>query len=398
MRFFFPTSINVVIASFIIQSCLGGIYAWSVYTPPLIEGYHLTAAQLGLIFGLTITSFTISMVGGGRLLTVWSPRACSLACAGLFGGGYWLASFSAGNFWLLLLGAGVMVGAGIGLGYLSAITVCIQWHPAYKGLITGVAVAGFGGGSIIVAFVAQRLIDGGMEVLNVLLAIGAASALLTALAACALRLPKIKKQTEAQSLNQAPLRQLVASPTFIAMSLGMFAGTFGGLLIIANLKPLGLYEGYTSAQSAFAISIFAVGNISGRVLWGAIYDRIGWTAIPLSLLLLGASSLALQLMFSYGAYLVCIALIGFSFGACFVLYAAHIAAQYGSGRVNDLYPIVFLVYGASGVAGPWIGGRIYDLTGSYANAIWLCLAVALPCALASAALLRREKHHHSDCN
>ena len=174
MNFFLPPSITVVIASFIIQSCLGGIYAWSVYTPALIEHYNLTAAQLGLIFGLTITTFTIAMVGGGRLLTVWSPRSCSLACAALFGGGYWLASFSAGNFWVLLLGAGVMSGAGISLGYLSALTVCIQWHPAHKGLITGIAVAGFGGGSVIVSFFAQRLINSGIDVLSVLLGMGAA--------------------------------------------------------------------------------------------------------------------------------------------------------------------------------------------------------------------------------
>ena len=174
------------------------------------------------------------------------------------------------------------------------------------------------------------------------------------------------------------------------MSIGMFAGTFGGLLVIANLKPLGLYAGFTTSEAAFAISLFAVGNVSGRVLWGAIYDGIGWAAIPLSLLLMGFTSLALQLTASYYAYLTCIALIGFSFGSCFVLYAAHIAAVYGSKRVKDLYPVVFLVYGASGVVGPWIGGHIFDLTGSYASAIWLCFAVALPSALASAMLLTRD--------
>ncbi|MBZ0254759.1 MFS transporter, partial [bacterium] len=113
-----PTSIIIVIASFIIQSCLGSIYAWSVYSPPLIDGYGMSAAQMGLIFGLTITTFTISMVGSGRLLNVWSPRACSLICAALFGVGYAVASFAAGNFWVLLLGAGILSGAGIGLGYL----------------------------------------------------------------------------------------------------------------------------------------------------------------------------------------------------------------------------------------------------------------------------------------
>ncbi len=386
------SSITVVIASFIIQSCLGGIYAWSVYTPALIEHYGFTSAQLGLIFGLTISSFTISMVGGGRLLHVWSPRASSLACAVLFGGGYWLASFSDGDFWLLLLGAGVLSGAGIGLGYLSALTVCIHWHPAHKGLITGVAVAGFGGGSILIAFIAQTLIDAGVDVLTVLLIIGLGSAVLIALFALLLTMPPeaniIHKTSEADTVMH-----LLFTKTFAAMALGMFAGAFGGLLIIANLKPLGLYRGFSSNEAASAISVFAIGNISGRIAWGAIYDWIAWRAIPLSLLLLSAAAFVLHITSSYPAFLGSILLIGFSFGSCFVLYAAHIAAKYGSDYVNDLYPLVFLVYGASGVAGPWMGGQIYDMTNSYSSAILLCITIALPSAAASLFLLRKPSRH-----
>jgi OFA family oxalate/formate antiporter-like MFS transporter len=103
---------------------------------------------------------------------------------------------------------------------------------------------------------------------------------------------------------------------------------------------------------------------------------MGYKTIPLALLFL-FFALALLLpariaaaTFAAGAFLT-----GFGFGACFVLYAAHVAARYGTDAVARIYPLIFLAYGLAGVTGPTLGGHLHDLTGNYFWSITASMAV-----------------------
>ncbi|MBI1387480.1 MAG: MFS transporter [bacterium] len=386
MKFRLSPSIQTVAASVLIQLCLGGIYAWSVYTPLLKDEYGLTGWQTASVFGGAIAVFALSMVAGGRLLQRWTPRRCAALGALLFGAGYALAGASGGSYAVLLLGVSGLSGAGTGFGYLSAIASCVGWYPERKGLITGVAVAGFGGGSILVAAAAEQMLTSGAGVLFVIPAVGVVSALLMGLGAWRLHPPPRRAHSSGATVSDSVIR----TSAFWGMSLGMFAGTFGGLLIISNLKPIGLAAGLTSSQASHGIACFAVGNVGGRILWGAIYDRIGWLAPPVSLLTLGAGAWVMHAAPSLWIFYAAVICAGFSFGGCFVLYAAHVAALYGVDRVSGVYPKVFLSYAASGIIGPAAGGLIFDLTASYALALEISMAIAIVSGLACWGLLRPQ--------
>jgi MFS transporter, OFA family, oxalate/formate antiporter len=147
----------VILGAILIQLALGAIYAWSVYTRLLFEeGWTRTQTQLVFATGLAV--FAIVMVMAGRMLPKAGPRKLALAGGLVLGLGYILSGiFGAENFITTLLFIGVMGGSGIGLGYVVPIAVGMRWFPDKKGMITGLAVAGFGFGATLWMALADRL-------------------------------------------------------------------------------------------------------------------------------------------------------------------------------------------------------------------------------------------------
>lgn len=162
----------VTLASFLIMLCIGGVYAWSIFVPPLKLEHGLMTAQTQLIFGFTIASFAIVMIPAGRIEKKRGPRITAIIRAILFMAGYLIASFSCGHVSLLLIGVGIFSGAGIAFGYVTSLATPIKWFPEYKGLITGISVAGFGGGAIILSRLVKAMLADGIPVLQIFRIIG----------------------------------------------------------------------------------------------------------------------------------------------------------------------------------------------------------------------------------
>lgn len=363
----------ILLAAVIIQVCLGGIYAWSTFVPYLVDDVDLTVTQTQIVFGLVFGVFTVSMVFTGRLVERRGPRFVAGSGGLIFGIGYLVASRPDGSFPLMLLGISLLAGIGTGAGYVSALTTCMKWFPDRKGLVTGIAMAGFGGGAVLLATVGEALLSGGIDVLTLFAAIGLAYGATIVIASTVLRYPATAPAMVART---APtLQRLVRDPFFLALVLGMFSGTFAGMLVVGNLTPMALAVDISAVEAAAAVSVFAIGNAAGRVTWGWIADRTSEWMIPVKLAAL-ALPLALLVGVSSAAPFVAVSFaIGFGFGACFVVYAANVAARYGLSAVAAIYPLVFIAYGAAGIAGPPIGGWLFEQTGSYAPAIVLTCGV-----------------------
>jgi OFA family oxalate/formate antiporter-like MFS transporter len=334
------------------------------------------------------------MLVAGRLQDRYGPRPVAFASGIVMALGYSVAARSGGAFPLLLLGNGVVCGVGIGLGYVCPLATCVKWFPRIKGLITGIAVAGFGGGAILLSQIAGLLFDRGYGVLDVFQWVGVAYGAAIALAALFLFLPP-RRQTETQTLEKPPLR-LFRDARYWALAAGMFGSTFGGLLVVGNLKPIGLSFGIAEGAATTAIAAFAVGNVVGRIAWGRIHDRFARPAVLTSILFLGATVLVLLVSgFAGPAFLAASILVGSGFGACFVVYAAQVAEDFGSDRVGVVYPWVFFPYGFAAIIGPFAGGLLFDWTGSYVPALVLS-AVTATIAAGAFTLLSRKGARASD--
>lgn len=368
-----------LLSSMVMLACLGGVYAWSAFVPPLRDLGGLTAAQAQLVFGVGVLAFTVVMLGSGPAQERWSPRWVALLGGFLFGLGYLAASTSRAQFSGLLLGIGVLSGAGIGCAYISALATAMKWFPSHRGAVAGLTVAAFGSGAILLANGAQALFHRGFGVLEVFRLVGLGFGPLTML--CALLLfapPPGETEPVHRSLS---LRRVFASRDWRILSLGIFSGTFAGLLVIGNLKPIGLAGGVEPAHALHAITGFSVGNALGRLLWGWIVDRLGRAAISLSLAFLTAAVAALALPRLGALFPLIAALVGFGFGSCFVVYAAQVAERFGARAVGKVYPLVFISYGISGLTAPFIGGWFFDLWGTYLPAILTAAALTALAAL-----------------
>jgi OFA family oxalate/formate antiporter-like MFS transporter len=350
-----------LLAGVLIQIILGGLYAWSTLISQLGTSYGLTNSQGGFIFGLCITIFTLMMILAGRVLVFFGARVTAGIGAMLYAAGYLLASFSNGSYGLLLLGLGIITGAGIGFGYVCPLTVGMKWFPNNKGLVTGISVAGFGSGAIILSATADHFLGRGMDVLVFLRWWGIVTGSILLIAAYVLKAPAVRAASRTNTVGIGE----VSSIQFVICAIGIFAGTFAGLLVNGNLIPIVVEFGVGISQSSKAIALFAIGNAVGRIVWGLFFDRLGYKSIPISLIGLSIACTVLLFALPEWMLLLTVLCIGFFFGANFVVYASTIARYFGHTLFSILYPICFVAYGIAGLIAPGIGGYFADLTGSF---------------------------------
>ena len=180
----------IVLASILIMLCLGGIYAFSEYIPSLMLQYKLSALETQIIFGFMVASFAISFVIAGRLQKKIGPRISAIISSILFSGGYLLASISGGNLLILVMGMSIMSRSGIGFGYICSLTTPVKWFPKKEGLITGLSVAGFGGGAILLSQLVKEFTSVGVPLNRIFLIIGISYGIIILIAAFIIKIPE----------------------------------------------------------------------------------------------------------------------------------------------------------------------------------------------------------------
>lgn len=366
--------ILTVISSVGIMLCLGSMYAWSNFVPKLKESYGFSTTQTQIIFGALIAVFVVTMIPAGHFERKFGTRITALMSAILFGSGYLLAGFSGGNFILMFLGVGVLGGMGTGFGYLAALTTPVKWFPKRKGLITGIAAAGFGLAAIITSFASKSFFDSGKNVLEVLAILGAAYGLIILFFSFFMNAPI--DDEEKTKLN---LKEVLKSAEFLRPVFGMFFGTFAGLLVIGNLEPMGAVYSIDANMLKLGISVFAAANFTGRLTWGFLSDIIGsklgiflsLTFQAFGIFLIGHLELNAVL------FILLSASIGFGFGGNFVLFARETAHEFGIANLGAVYPFVFLGYAVAGILGPMTGGIIFDTFEVYTFAAYIASGMSL---------------------
>jgi OFA family oxalate/formate antiporter-like MFS transporter len=372
----------IIVASILVMLCSGAVYAWSIFVAPLQEEFGFSTAQTQMVYGLIIGIFTIAMLFVNKILRRFGPRVSALTGGVLFFAGYMAASASNGNLWMLIAGMSILSGTGMAFGYVTVLNNLVKWFPENKGLATGLAVSGFGGGAILLSQIARPLLAGGWEVLDIFRVVGIIYGVLFVAGALVLTVPPGYKPEPGAARVEAG--KLLKDRQFWVLFYVFFAGTFAGLLFNGNLKPLGESYGVSAGAAVLGISLFSIGNAAGRILWGQVHDMIGGKkAVVASLGLLTIFMILLPVgSRSDLSFIMLTLFLGLSFGANFVTYAADVADRWGIARLDIIYPAVSVAYGIAGIAGPIAGGMIRDITGSYHSAI---IAGALVCLTGIAA-------------
>ena len=155
-------------ASIAIHLCIGSLYAWSIFNLPLTRvvgvvtsaGGDWSLSEVVLIFTVAIVFLGLSAAFAGQWLEKVGPRMVGVTAAFCWGGGFLIGSLGimTHQLWLLFLGYGALGGCGLGLGYVSPVSTLIRWFPDRRGMATGMAIMGFGGGAVIATPLKETLI------------------------------------------------------------------------------------------------------------------------------------------------------------------------------------------------------------------------------------------------
>ena len=155
-------------ASIAIHLCIGSVYSWSIFNPALIRELGVVTGAAGdwslssvlWIFSVAIVFLGLAAAVAGKWLERVGPRCVGVTAALLWGGGFIIGSQGVAmhELWLIYLGYGVLGGCGLGLGYVSPVSTLIRWFPDRRGLATGLAIMGFGGGAMLGAPIKESLL------------------------------------------------------------------------------------------------------------------------------------------------------------------------------------------------------------------------------------------------
>lgn len=420
----------IVIGAIMIQVALGAIYAWSAFTSPLqSSAYGFSKTMTQAIFSTGLASFAVFTIIGGRMQKKYGPMKIALLGGILLGIGYLIGGFVGMNFPLKLIGIGIIGGAGIGLAYVVPIGVGIKWFPDKKGLVSGLAVAGFGFGAFIWILLAnppsilgfQGLIPPAGELTvgavdNVFKIYGIAFLALVSLGSLVMRnppegwLPKGWTPPEEKDASGKKKKEISFNPKemlhkkqFYLLWMMFFIGALAGLMVIGNIQnfaknPVDGFQnfGFTAAEAidfavigaAICLPIF---NGMGRIAWGQISDKIGRRK---ALLAMSIFQGLMMLIFFYTTanpllFYVIAALIGFNFGGNFALFPAATADSFGSETVGLNYGYVFTSYGIGGIVGPILAGAVQDAGLSFMYAF---VPAAVLCFIAAVLAIIYKPH------
>jgi MFS transporter, OFA family, oxalate/formate antiporter len=394
----------IAVAGILMQVALGAVYAWSVFRIPLTRTDGWTISQVTFAFELAILVVGFASFAGGLLMRKTGPRRIAMLGAVLYGGGTMLAGLSH-SIGMLYLAYGVIGGAGLGLAYIVPVATLIRWFPDKRGMITGLAVAGFGAGALVTAPIAEwLLVSVGVAATFQILG-GAYLAIVLAGGAFMTNPPDgytppgFQSKAVSQpgsSTHDFTLTQALGSWQWYALWMTLFLNTTAGIAIISQAAPMAQEISHVSAATAAGlVSLISIANGSGRLLWAWFSDIVGRRTVFLMMFLLQSGLfLALGHAHQFALLSLLAFLILLCYGGGFGTMPAFAADYFGAKQVGSIYGLMLTAWGAAALFGPTLIARVRQATGHYQGAMHVIAIVMLVSSVVPLLLrppsLRRE--------
>jgi MFS transporter, OFA family, oxalate/formate antiporter len=382
-----PNRWLIALAGVVMQIALGAVYAWSVFRIPLTKAFAWTIPQVTLTFTIAIFVLGFAAFAGGIWMRRSGPRVVALTAGVLYGLGVFLASLTDGRLWWLYATYGVIGGVGLGLGYIVPVATLVKWFPDKRGLITGIAVTGFGSGALITAPIATRLIAS-VGTLQTFAILGAAYFVTVVGTALMMQNPPAGYRPEGWAPSPAQQQRVARSYAFdeairtwqwYGLWMLLFLNTTAGIAIISQAAPM--VQEITkvdAAQAASLVGIISIANGAGRLLWAWWSDVIGRRTVFLIMFPLQAAIFAvLPAVSSFPAFTALGVAVLLCYGGGFGTMPALAADYFGADNVGSIYGLMLTAWGVAGVLGPTLIATLRESNGRYDQALYLIAALML---------------------
>ena len=380
---------GLVVAAVLVQLAIGAVYAWSVFNKPLQDEFGWSKAEAVLPFEVAIGTIFIGSLIGGRIQDRTGPRPVALGGGLLYSAGIMLASLvsSSDQLWLLVLTYGVMGGIGLGAVYITPIAMLVKWFPERRGLITGIAVAGFGFGAVITAPVAKALLAGTGHKPGVFFPLGVGYLVAVLLGATFFRNPpegykvpgwepgtggRAVAGTRVYTLSEAlRTKQWYLLTAILALNV-----TCGIGFISQASDSAQAVAGVTATTAATMVGILGLFNGGGRIGWAWLSDHTGRMVAFVGML--GLQAVCFFLLphaRPFALFAILAALVYLAYGGGFGTMPATAADFFGTPNAGAVYGAMIVAWSIGGVVGPFLTAVLYEASGNSYTLPFTVLAV-----------------------
>ncbi len=389
----------LALAGVVIMLVLGTVYAWSVFVKPIAAMQGWEVKVVSRVFMLIIGVIGISAAFGGMLVDKKGPKFVATLGTAFYGVGVLLGGVAlySGNFMFLLFGYGVIAGIGNGLAYVVPIATLIRWFPDKRGLITGLAVMGFGFGAFFIGLLAPGLINK-VGVANAFLILGAIYFVCSVLASLMLKnppagwLPKgFKPAASAISAADSFNWNEASKTRQWYMLWGMlFLNVTAGMGLLSKLSPMA-QDVIKLAQNiddpaklavlgGGVLATASIFNGLGRLFWAAISDMIGRKGVYMVMFLTQAILyIFLPQITSVLLFTIIACYLLSCLGGGFAVMPAFAADSFGPTNIGKIYGFLLTAWGAAGVVGGFVFAEFNKQQSLITAAI--CLGIGFVIAL-----------------
>ncbi|WP_019639532.1 L-lactate MFS transporter [Paenibacillus fonticola] len=379
---------RILIAATFINICVGSIYAFSIFALPLSKVFNASMPEIMMAFTINAAISPIPMILGGKFVDRGGARAAIFLGGAMFGLGFILSGLVTAS-WMLNLTYGVIAGLGQGIVYSATIGNTIKLFPDKRGFAAGIVTAGYGGGTIVVAPLANALITGSgvqttMMILGTsfLIIIMAGGLLTQACPTGYIPAGWTPPQTSGPRPGAVNLnwRQMIKQPLFYVIACLFLIGALSGMMVTSNASVIGqTMFGLSASVAALFVSLYSLSNCLGRIFWGAVSDRIGQLrCLMMIYLVIAVMMLTLALSNATIGFAVAIIGIGLCFGGTMGVFPSIVGQKFGMKYYGVNYGVTFIGYSGAAFFGPRIANSVAAANnGMFTNAFYIALAIAL---------------------
>jgi len=352
-----------------VHICIGSVYAWSTFNRPIQAIFPSNPWWFSppyITFTMALMLLGLSAAFGGPWVERKGPRTAATAAAVFFGSGLVIGGIGLATKQsvLVFVGMGVISGIGCGLGYIAPVSTLVRWFPDRRGMATGLAIMGFGGGAFLagylnVYFMAQ------LGVARTMIALGVAYCVIMLAGARILRKPPEGWQPEgwvppANVIGEGLTRDdALRTVQFYLLWAILFINVTAGIGILAQASPMmqDLFR-KTPLAAAAVVSVISLFNAGGRLFWASLSDFIGrrntytlFFVVQFVLFLLIPRLAAAQ---SWGWFETSLLIVFTMYGGGFATIPAFLADLFGPRFVGAIHGVLLTAWSAAAVVGPVI--------------------------------------------
>ena len=344
----------IVLGTVIAQLGLGTIYTWSLFNQPLVNKFGWELNRVALTFSITSFALAFSTLFAGKLQDKLGIRKL-ISIAGIIMGAGLILTSKVTSISMLYIMAGLIVGAADGIAYITILSNCIKWFPEKKGLISGISVGAYGAGSLIFKYINASLISSkGVSV--AFLYWGIIVMVLVFVGAQLLKDAPVETVSVNNSSNENnfTVSQMLKTRQAYLLFIVFFTACMSGLYLIGIVKDIGVQlAGLSPEVAANAVAMVAIFNTSGRIILGALSDKVGRLKVVLFTLTVTAMSVFILsfVNLNFGIFFACVAGIAFCFGGNITVFPAIVGDFFGLKNHSKNYGIIYQGFGFGALSG-----------------------------------------------